>query len=49
MSSLLFFEQLYRDHNRNFVMKNHMKGLSHVLFRTRNLGQHFLDISKKMM
>jgi hypothetical protein len=36
---LLFFEQLYRDRNRNFVMKSLVKGLESyyqkILFVTR--------------
>jgi hypothetical protein len=36
---LLFFEQFYRDRNRNFVMKSHVKGLESyyqkMLFVTR--------------
>jgi hypothetical protein len=45
----MFARDEKKKHNRFVGSKNLCRQYPDVLFRTRNLGQHFLDISKKRM
>jgi hypothetical protein len=43
----LIFLSYFHGYNKNEILNIYSVTNNYVLFRTRNLGQHFLDISKK--